>query len=240
MNINEAYQLVEFIAQKDRKGYLSPDKFNLLAAQGQWEVAIKIYMAGWPMDTESNDKLLPLLKSVQVQTNPLKGTFVKPADYWHISSLQYKQFHNDKPSVQREFKELDNNKFTHRLSSVLVPPTVDHPIFTQYGSEIKYAPVSIGMVQFDYLRMPRNPYWDYDIINEIAVYKASGQIIDFNASIAGGFQAVPRLSQSLDFDLPPQCHNDIVMCILQHMGVNIDNAGLTQYANAKQQQYEGK
>lgn len=233
MDINQAYELVQYIAQKDRGGYIPPATFNLLAKQGQWEYCNKVYapmkLVRFPGNQKISDDLLPLQTTTQLQVD--SGIATRPKDYWHFTSLQYVYF-TDKSNIKR-IDVLDNDAYTERLDSAIVFPTREYPICTFYDTFIKFAPFVSGQVQFDYLRKPGDTYWDYDIVSGRQVYRSAGQNIDNNTEYKGTTLIVPRVSQSKDFDLPEDTHSEIVMYILQNIGINIDNAILTQYSNAK-------
>ena len=58
----------------------------------------------------------------------------------------------------------------------------------------------LGSVNFDYLREPTTPIWDYDIVNGRPVYAPPGTAITNNPDVNGVLYPLPRLSQSNSFE----------------------------------------
>lgn len=231
MGIEEAYRLVHFIAKRDRGGYITPSQFNMLAKSAQWDLCDRIYNEGYPLNTTNKDKLMPLLVTRNIQV--FNGIINRPSNFWHLDSVTVKLFVNGGNEMFVQAKELDNNQYKARLSSRLVPADIMYPIVTQLSDQIRIAPLEVKHVTFDYLRVPKNPYFDFDIVNDAVAYKASGQDITVNAEFNGLPATLPRKSQSQDFELPENCHNTLILMILEKAGIGIDDDKLVQYSNAK-------
>ena len=76
-------------------------------------------------------------------------------------------------------------------------------------------PASITSIKLSYVRKPVDPEWAYTIVNNEEVYDAGS---------------------SQDFELLETTHLEIVMLILQMMGVSINMLQVTQYAQAMEAQ----
>src|SRR5688500_13938006 len=97
MTIDHFYKCVVDLANKDQKGFISPDQLNSFIPEAQLTVARKYlnaYLENIPSTSDGQSganqmpkELLPLLKKELV--TPIAGTFPYPADYWQWTSLDY-------------------------------------------------------------------------------------------------------------------------------------------------------
>lgn len=117
---------------------------------------------------------------------------------------------------------LDEDEYPARKVSALKPPSSDYPVCIFRGA--KTAADSPGTVRgfidplyinfrMSYLKMPVDPYWAYVVTNDEPVYTGSG---------------------SVDFSIHPIGHQRICQLILQAVGINLDEAAITQYAAMKE------
>lgn len=234
MDINGVYNLVNFIASKDRKGLFDKDKFNLVCPSALYEFNNKRYgnikdllltNSKSPRIAYSiNQKVLDDLKVFQTSTQLMVDTLGQtpyPSDYWHMTSARYNSFVNsvDCDTLgSKGYKNIDlvdNDKASKLLDSVIVQPTLDHPICTFYGGYIQFYPENIRQVRFEYLRKPLNPFWNSTVVNNRDVYNSTG---------------------SVNLEVPDDCHNEIVALICQMLGMNLSDNEVKQFGQIKEQQ----
>jgi hypothetical protein len=220
MTVDEIYQWVNLELNKSQTGgTLNPEEFNLAlkwANQQYFKTKYGLpetYTPGtplppqaWSITQENIDALSPFLKGKGGRDYPalkvdIDGRASIPPDYVHVSSVRY---------GNKAVEVLSNDVLGDRLSSALVYPSEKYPICTFYGGYIQFHPVSLGFVNFDYLRMPETPVWAYTVVNDQAVYNS-------NASI--------------QLEWNPIYHIDIANLTLQYAANNLRDQLAMQMAN---------
>lgn len=234
MDINEVYNLVNFLASKDRKGLFDKDKFNLVCPAALNEFISKRYgnikdllftqskspRIAYSINQKVFDDLRVFQTTAQLQVSST-GQASYPTDYWHMTSVRYRAFVNgancDTPGVnnERDVDLVDNDKVTKRLNSVIVNPTPKYPICTLYSTYIQFYPINLMQVRLDYLRKPLTPFWNSTVVNNRNIYSPTG---------------------SVDLEVPFDCDNEVIALICQMLGLNISSSDVTQFGQVKEQQ----
>jgi hypothetical protein len=244
MTIDEIYRLVQTFANKEQRGFITPSDFNLLAKQAELELINKRLVILQEKSTQkkaagfmeesltpemAEQDLSPFLISKKFNTSSstvvsgysetevnlsndvllIKEIFILPDESYGINS------HVPLEIVKPE----DINKV---LRSSLVKPSMDFPVGLISGSildenlKIKVFPDDIKNVMIYYYHMPSSPpNWNY-------------------VTIAG--KPVHDPSNSTQFRLPSRVHGEIVVKILEYLGVNLREAQLVQYAKGNEVQ----
>lgn len=219
MLINEVYQLVNFIADKNGRGYITPAQFNLLAKTCQLEFVssrlgnIKqqdnfgVPQFGHRSTRRIDVDLRPFIYGPEtISINP-QGNFYYPygfmwPDAWHKSDLS-------------DITELQNDEYPSIKKNPVIEPTSDYPIIIFRNPYGFIDPYSIGSFQMTYVKYPSTPVWGYGIVNDEPVFDSN---------------------LSTDFILRDISMMDITALILEKVGLNLDKDQLLQYALAKQVQ----
>jgi hypothetical protein len=181
-NLNDIYQGVLTKLGKDAYGgVLSPPLFNRLIDY------VNIDML--------NDRLLILEKNQNVQedlrpfnvvvgdgtsepliTKPNQGyvTGAIPDNFVRFVTARVATYVNkgcEQSSFRPRYVEmLSNSDFRSRLSSALRFPSIRRPIATIEDDDFLFAPDSIKKVSYTYIRRPKTPFFDFDVINGQPVY----------------------------------------------------------------------
>lgn len=181
MNINEVYTIVQFIANKNQSGYISPDDFNnaFNLAQQQYFRQLIEDIQGWdanrkrirlPMGNAQPtiQKVAPFI--IKVTATPVPGTGIlnKPADLANLLAVRVGD------NTKRVWR-VEHDRIADHLSSAVDPPA-ESPIFTEYGTSYQFYPLSIGTVSFDYLRTPPDAVWAYTMSGGRPIYDAGASI----------------------------------------------------------------
>tara|TARA_R100000773_G_C4214432_1_gene113372 strand:+ start:675 stop:1418 length:744 start_codon:yes stop_codon:yes gene_type:complete len=242
MSIDEIYRLVQTFANKEQRGFITPSDFNLLAKQAELELinkrievlqeksqAKKISgireesltpevaeqdLAYFLIATEYKAKLVPITSGyseaeiiIDKNTLLIKEIFILPDESLGINS-----------HIPLELVSSENiNKI---LRSSLVKPSMDFPVglmsgnFINQNLKIKIFPDNIeNVIVYGYMYPRRSPNWSY-------------------VTVAG--KPVHDPSTSTQFNLPSRTHGEIVIKILEYLGVNLREAQLVQYAQANE------
>ena len=223
VNIDTVYQKVLALANKEQRGYITPQEFNLFANQAQKEIIdqyfydINQFGRLHGNDTEYSDMLelldekLSVLKSSRTEA-VTQGVIRVTPDVYRIGSII---------DGNIEVEPINYNEHKLRNLSPLTQPTLKRPVYVKTGGTINIYPDTITSVFLSYIKTPANPSWGYIIANEKPLYNSD-----------------PNVSQ--DFELHPSEESELVYRILALAGIAIEKPQLTQVAvgleGAKQQQ----
>jgi len=170
MNINEAYKFVQFISNKNQRGNIKPDDFNLAAARAQYDLFMQRYgnpnqyqygvpkpRIGWQMTQKITDDLKNFL--TQKTFNLTNGAFEYPDDYVHLSSARGSYVNEatvgtDNVVDQVNVDVVNDNELAYRLSSFIDKPSKKYPIIAFYDIGMQVYPVDMQTITITYLREP--------------------------------------------------------------------------------------
>jgi len=228
VNIDTVYQRVLTIANKEQRGYITPQEFNLLANQAQLDIFEEYFSAvaqteatpgseGEYSDaTKTLNELISPFKKLDTSLSFLGGFFSYPGDMHKLGTLYYvpsSLSENDSVEIQ----EINYNEFLDYNNSPLTKPDRSHPLYIrrEEGIEIFSTPAIVSGVIASYIRKPSKVEWGYVVVNEEALYNA-------NPSYTSHFQ------------LHSSEETVLVMKILGLAGIVIDKPGLVTAAQQGQ------
>jgi hypothetical protein len=254
------YNLLSFInycANKEQSGNtISPVEFTQLLQVCNLKYFKKKvgvpeeYQPGMPLPrqqfeiTQSNsDSLSPFKKFMgEYNTDPLyidaNGYSPLPDDYFYHSACSFLDAVNNpdcSPTIKPRIVEvLTDAQWDAVTSSVIRPPSRKYPVMNYQSHFIRFAPIDLGQVQFIFLRYPTNPYYDYYIdSNGAYIYLEEGESHTLQAGEEGSAGqtsgVVVSLSKELEWNEVGKL--DIANLVLQHIGINLREGQLFQYAD---------
>ena len=215
INIDTVYQRVLTLANKEQRGYITPQEFNLLANQAQQEIFEQyIYDLNQrtrlepeepgvrgeeDVETLLNEKLAPFTK-----ISTVIGGVKYPTNYT-IGKVFYNNF---------EAEKLPRNEVVNISSSTRhVANAHRSPVYCEsaiVGQDV-FVVVNTGQattgVTCEVINQPARVEWDYVVVNQKALYNAVG---------------------STNFELHISEETNIVDRILELTGIVINKAGLAQ------------
>jgi hypothetical protein len=215
INIDTVYQRVLALANKEQRGYVTPQEFNLIANQAQQEIFEQyIYDLNQrtrlepeqpgvrgeeDVETLLNEKLAPFTK-----ISTLIGG-VKYPDNYTIGKVFYNNFEAEK--LPRN--EVVNIQSSSRHSALLArsPVYCDSAIAGQDILVVINTGQATTGVTCEVINKPADVEWDYVVVAQKALYNSAG---------------------STNFELHESEETNIVNKILQLAGIVINKAGLAQ------------
>ena len=209
--IDEVYSLVNYISDKNGRGYIPPAKFNLLAKTCQLEFIstrlgnLRNPVPGYKSNRRVDTDLRPFLYgpiSVPIRSN---GDFTYPDGFMWQDSWQKLDF--------SPITDIQSDQYPAIKKSVIIPPTEDNPIIIFNNPYGFIDPYSIGSFLFSYVKYPDDPVWGYDVVNDEPVYNPN---------------------TSVDFKLGIISMMDITALILEKVGMNLNKDSILSYAVQKQ------
>jgi hypothetical protein len=232
MTIDALYQWINFMANKQQSGAVSPDEFNLcLDALYLEPLKVKLglpelYQVGQPTAPQSyqvsqtiTDDVQRFILEADVNKNS-QGFFTIPTNYVAFSSIRYIYVEagdgcNAEPIVQDNFIEaVTDGELAIRTSNTIVPPTLDFPICAFYQQGIKVFPKDIDTIKLTYVRKPNKPFRNYTITpNDENIFNPIG---------------------SVDLEYPDIMHNDFAVIVAKYFGINLKDGDLINFATTRQ------
>mgnify|MGYP001427644405 CR=1 FL=1 len=231
INVDTVYQRVLALANKEQRGYITPQEFNLFANQAQMETFEQYFydlnqfnrLPG--NSTEYSDMVdlldekIALFKKQKVLNvlNSAAQMYNIPSDCYRLGTLSY---------GGSEIEEIDAKELLYIALSPLAQPTVSRPIYTRYENStgtdmIEVFPKTLPNtnVVATYVKEPEKVYWGYRVIGSNALHDSS---------------------TSQHFELHRSEESALVIKILAYAGITLNKPGLvqigTQLDQAKVQQ----
>jgi hypothetical protein len=218
VNVNSVYQKVLALANKEQRGYITPQEFNYFADQAQLDIFegyfndLARFLRMQSNDTVYADKVDAIQERIdfhekfrQDVTMGGGGVGTLPTHY-KIGKLSY----NDS-GTYREIQLIPQNELNHYINSSYLNPTTKTPIYIKTSATaIQVYPTSITSgVTCNLIEKPATPDWGYVVINGKALYNSSA---------------------STNFDLHEAEENNLVMRILELSGITLKDQVLSGIA----------
>ena len=231
VNINNVYQTVLVISNKDNRGYITPDEFNRLAEQVQNEIFATYfpksaaYESQTFVESDFSDPTLYLAEKVNVfykegNLTKASGTFAIPDDLYRIGVVSV-------DNIVADVASHDEIKYINL--SPLTAPVSTQPVYTMNGKNIAVYPTTVSTgVKLDYIKQPLRPKWGYVTNATIPYYDST--LFD------PATDSYDVAAKSLNFELHPSEENNLVVRILNYAGVVIKQADVAGFAQGKEQQ----
>lgn len=173
INVNDVYQTVLLILNKEQRGYLTPFEFNKLATQVQLQIFEKFFqdynqfLRGPKTDEEFASRVDHVREEFQVFEKysnasdiSVNGSYLQPNDLHRFGSIFW---NNGKggPEIEivseREFKQQSLSPFTS--------PSNDFPIAVYKEDKVKVFPTALNPsasdIDFSYIRKPNDVKWGF-------------------------------------------------------------------------------
>lgn len=248
VSVIEVYNTVRDIANKDQKGFVTPEMFNSLLPAVQSNIFTKIMeyavsskaLRRSGADLGGQDSVYLTAKnylSEYVNTEKLNATngtsfydegkiFSKPSNCHKLISV----FTDTNVSVDLIY---NTEKMTRIISSNLSEPTDDFPV-ALVSDQIELFPDSLsGSIYANYYRNPTSRMEVKTRLKERGDIDFSRQPFYSAQSLAGGI-SVPNTATCRAFDLPYEFYGEVVSEICKMIGVSLRDTFLTQYGAAPQ------
>ena len=216
VSVDNVYQKVLALANKEQRGYITPQEFNLFANQAQMDIFEQYFydinqfgrIPG--NDTEYSDMLNYLEERIhffetEKSVNKTPGTsfydFQSTADPYKIGSVSYNGSNCEK---------INANKLEKINKSPLLKPSISRPVHViknDYQIYV-YPQEIIDPIIVNYIRRPEDAAW---------------------ASISGLYNE----GNSVNFELHPSEETKLVIKILGLAGITLKDPNLYQIAGAE-------
>ena len=219
VNIDTVYQRVLALANKEQRGYITPQEFNLFANQAQMDIFeqyfydLNQFLRVPGNDTAYSDMITLLEEKIGLFEDSSSVTYnggaTLPANIYRLGTIRYNN--NGKHVLINRVSEKEL-----RMMSLgpLTKPSKSNPVYTVKGNTFHLAGITPASVDVSYTKKPAKVNWTYVVVGEkplVNVY-------------AGDYQS---------FELHPSEETKLVIKILALAGVAIKDPSLYQIAGAE-------
>ena len=226
VNIDNVYQKVLAIANKEQRGYVTPQEFNLFADQAQMSIFeqyfydLSQFLRLPGNDTNYADQVTNLEQKISIFERYDK-TFTAANDYGDVNldsiidslyriGMVRVDYHNGPRFVTAD--RINLKELTHYSSSPLTAGNKQMPFYTNFKERIKVYPYPKppkDKVYVSYVLKPNPVHWGYNVVGENALWDPN---------------------KSTNFELHSSEENDLVVKILSLAGISMKDAVLYQAA----------
>jgi len=230
--VDTVYQRVLALANKEQRGYITPQEFNLLANQAQMEIFEQYFydLNQWNKQHENDTEFSSMLSLLEEKVslfeveqggtgflNVVGGAMVIPSEVYRIGTVRI---------GGQQVEMLTSKEFDAVRFSPLTAPTLKRPIgyMTSAGLWIAIGGVNPTTgstsgtfvntdtntnINLSYIKRPTKVIWGYTVINDKALYNSGS---------------------SVNFELHQSEETELVYKILSLAGITIAKPGLGTYA----------
>ena len=216
VNIDTVYQRVLALANKEQRGYITPQEFNLFANQAQMDIFEQYFydLNQFGRISGNNKTYADPINILQDKLDVFKTRLnLSGSDnVFDLPSLYYRYIialTND----AKEIKKVSIEKAMLAAQAPLTKPTLSRPIYyIDQNNRINIEPSSINTAEFYFYKKPEKAEW-------------SGY------NVGGAFQY--NDTNSTDFELHISEETKLVIKILGLAGITLKDPGLYQIAGAE-------
>ena len=236
VSIDTVYQRVLAFANKEQRGYITPQEFNLFADHAQMDIFEQyFYDLNQFKRTVGNDTMHSDMVNILEEKI---SAFHKEISYAHYDQNEryigtkdsfFEAFYNKPADMYRliEILKIDPNQgivseidrlnvrdYERAIKSTLTRGSINMPVCAIKDDSIVVAPSaesSTSQIKIDYIKKPSPPKWTYIVVNEKPLYNSSAP-------------------DHHNFELHDSEQKDLVIKILQLSGVSIKDYNITQVA----------
>ena len=224
VNIDTVYQRVLAFANKEQRGYITPQEFNLFANQAQIEIYEQYHYdvnnfemrdATYTLNSDTTDLTRQKLDVFIEIASPgivstygeVDGTILLPAAVYRLSRVEVL-------GVKAEY--MDTNRFKDVITSgPLVKASTTRPVYTEHNRRITVntGGKTTSNIGIHYYRLPATVSWGYFVMSGKALYDSSD-------------------AKTTHFELHSAEESELVYRILAFAGVSMQKPNLSQAAGS--------
>ncbi len=234
VNIDDVYQKVLAIANKEQRGYITPQEFNLFADQAQMDIFEQYFydINQFNRVPGNSTKYADMIDLLNEKVNLFKKTNQQLATYTDNNGLLPEETYrleqvmfgaNLETSIVVE--KVYSKDLTYIFKSKILKPSINNPVYvknnlgvlgfngiTLYPSNTFVISTNMDNVKVNYIKRPEKVYWNYIVVDGKAVYD------DPN---------------STNFELHPSEETNLVIKILTLAGISIKDTSIYQASAAE-------
>tara|TARA_R100001369_G_scaffold70604_1_gene98329 strand:- start:246 stop:953 length:708 start_codon:yes stop_codon:yes gene_type:complete len=204
VKVDDVYQKVLALANKEQRGYITPQDFNLFASQAQLEIFEQyFYDLNQARKVQGNDTVVADIddmleyktqifeKSLSLIQNPYALASVGNGK--QLPQDLYRLLHVSLNASECEL--LNTRDFTNVKLLPLTRPTKSRPIANIQAKVITCNDGGADQAPsiLIYIKKPAKPNWTYVVVNKKAMYNPNAQTLDFELHASEEIQLVNKI-----------------------------------------------
>tara|TARA_R110001606_G_scaffold326299_1_gene473044 strand:+ start:129 stop:803 length:675 start_codon:yes stop_codon:yes gene_type:complete len=192
ISINTVYQKVLAVANKEQRGYITPQEFNLFANQAQLEIVEQYFydIAQFSRLHENDTDYSDMVHLIETKMNLLEER--SDADLETGTAMSDDVFRLGKVmSNGYECQRVTHAELSLMGQTSLCSPSSVNPVYYQEGNEIHHSGGNFYH-HYHYIKKPQTVSWGYVVINNNAMYDP-GTTTDFEISSMEETELVYRI-----------------------------------------------
>jgi len=196
VNIDTVYQRVLALANKEQRGYITPQEFNLYANQAQQEIFEQYFydlnqFSRVPGNSSEYSNIIDNINE-KIAVFETTGTGLTLAsDLYRLGTVIF---------GGTEVEEVQPNELLYMNNSAILKPHSKRRVYVRNGNAIVMTPASSTLPSYTYTRLPNKPEWGYVVIGTKALYDND---------------------TSVNFELHPAEETELVYKILKYAGLSM-------------------
>lgn len=204
LSVDKVFRFVQFVANKESRGWIAPAEFNIAAELAQIAVYSRLE-AGFLNNKKVHSDMRPFLKSAAFAVSG--GT---PP---HEFAADFRQFISALDSNGNDITELTQAEYTKAMNSTIIAPTTSYPACVVRDDGIYVYPASIVTnITVEYIaKLSTTPTWGYTVVSGRPVY---------------------AVGSSTNFEFDDNLFLEIATYVLMNVGLNLGQEAVTQYGMA--------
>jgi hypothetical protein len=215
ISVDTVYQRVQAILNKENRGYMTPQEYNLLANQAQLEVFEQYFydLNQFNRTGEITNEYANIVNNIKEKINLFRtntsisksnSVFTLPSNLYRLGTVY---------SSNHEVESIDQNDFLHINASKLTKPDSKKPVYIRNGNSITVYPDTITSVSCSFIKKPTEAKWNYVNVSNVAKYDSTN---------------------STDFEIHESDETTVVYKILSYAGLVIKQADISAVAEQKE------
>ena len=173
ISIDTVYQKVLVFANKEQRGYITPQEFNLFADQAQMEIFEQyFYDLNQLSRVHGNSEEYADIKhniqekiAIFENTSSISGGTINASDLYRLGTVY---------ANNREIEEVQQNEILYINQSLLARPTAERRVYVRIAdNKILIYPTGLTSANCTYIKKPTKPSWGYVVVNGNAMYDSS-------------------------------------------------------------------
>jgi hypothetical protein len=222
VNVNTVYSRVLAIMNKEQRGYITPQEFNIFANQAQMDIFEQYFydlnqFLRLPGNSTSHADMVDILnEKIGIFTksaNLVYGStsFNKPDDLYRLTTIEYDGVIADR-LTRKEFLQINKSPLTKPSNAFPVYTELANGYDVQGDDEFNDSDQGgVPRVIIEYIKTPATVSWAGTVANGVSLYNGSN---------------------STDFELHNSEETELIIKVLELSGVSTKQIDISQYAGS--------
>ena len=232
VNIDSVYQKVLALANKEQRGYITPQEFNLFANHAQMDIFEQYFYDLNQFDRSKENDLeysgmmnvleekISVFEKFKVSMSAMSGNQATlPTDLYRLGTVFY-----GAAGYDVEVEKVGKKELEYMLRTSLAVPVDARPVYVRKSDTLlKIFPASpstsysTSNITCNYIKKPTKVVWTYNVVAGNALYNSTA-------------------ADAQNFELHASEETELVYKILELAGVTLNKPGLVQLAGTEDMQ----